>query len=137
MVRFSCFETLQWILNGRLAKVDEQGIVIEVAEKKPISDLATVGIYLFTRGRDFVSAAVDMLAANDRVNGEFYTCPVYNYMITNGARIGVYEGGQWAPCLVSAHTKRFDRFSQLTRVRPCPKTSQSDQYACCRPTRWS
>ena len=75
------------------AKVDEQGLVTEVAEKKPISDLATVGIYLFTRGRDFVSAAADMVAANDRVNGEFYTCPVYNYMIANGARIGVYEVG--------------------------------------------
>lgn len=72
-------------------KVDEQGFVTEVAEKKPISDLATVGIYLFSRGRDFVSAAADMVAANDRVNGEFYTCPVYNYMIANGARIGVYE----------------------------------------------
>ena len=73
------------------AKVDEQGLVTEVAEKKPISDLATVGIYLFSRGRDFVSAAADMVAANDRVNGEFYTCPVYNYMIANGARIGIYE----------------------------------------------
>lgn len=29
--------------------------------------------------------------ANDRVNNEFYTCPVYNYMIKNGARIGVNE----------------------------------------------
>ena len=73
------------------AKVDGQGLVTEVAEKKPISDLATVGIYLFARGLDFVSAAADMFAANDRVNGEFYTCPVYNHMITNGARIGVYE----------------------------------------------
>lgn len=73
------------------AKVDDEGFVVEVAEKKPISDLATVGIYLFTRGRDFVSAAIDMIAANQRVNGEFYTCPVYNYMIANGARIGVYE----------------------------------------------
>ena len=73
------------------AKLDEGGLVTEVAEKKPISDLATVGIYLFTRGRDFVSATADMFAANDRVNGEFYTCPVYNYMIANGARIGVYE----------------------------------------------
>jgi dTDP-glucose pyrophosphorylase len=70
--------------------------VAEVAEKKPISDLATVGIYLFTRGRDFVSAAADMIAANERVNGEFYTCPVYNYMIANGARIGVYEVPQGA-----------------------------------------
>jgi hypothetical protein len=25
------------------------------------------------------------------VTGEFYTCPVYNFMIKNGARIGVYE----------------------------------------------
>lgn len=73
------------------AKIDERELVTEVAEKNPISDLATVGIYLFRRGRDFVSAAVDMLASNERVNGEFYTCPVYNYMIASGARIGVYE----------------------------------------------
>jgi dTDP-glucose pyrophosphorylase len=73
------------------ARLNDEGLVVEVAEKKPISDLATVGIYLFSRGRDFVSAAADMMAANDRVNGEFYTCPVYNYMIAQGARIGVYE----------------------------------------------
>jgi hypothetical protein len=60
-------------------------------EKKPISDLATVGIYLFRRGSDFVRAAVDMIARNDRVQNEFYTCPVYNYMLAQGARIGVYE----------------------------------------------
>jgi hypothetical protein len=46
---------------------------------------------LFAKGRDFVGAAVDMIAVNDRINNEFYTCPVYNYMIRNGARIGVYE----------------------------------------------
>ena len=73
------------------AKVDDEGLVTEVAEKKPISDLATVGIYLFARGRDFVSAGADMIAANERIGGEFYTCPVYNYMIADGARIGVYE----------------------------------------------
>lgn len=73
------------------ARVDEKGLVVEVAEKKPISDLATVGIYLFRRGSDFVRAAIDMIAANERVNNEFYTCPTYNYMIRNGAKIGVYE----------------------------------------------
>ncbi|MEB3168805.1 MAG: glycosyltransferase family 2 protein [Synechococcaceae cyanobacterium] len=72
-------------------KLDEDGLVTEVAEKKPISDLATVGIYLFSKGSEFISAAIDMIAANDRVNSEFYTCPVYNYMIKNGARIGIYE----------------------------------------------
>ncbi len=73
------------------AKVDENGLVVEVAEKNPISDLATVGIYYFTKGSDFVDGALDMIVANDRVNGEFYTCPVYNYMISNGAKIGIYE----------------------------------------------
>lgn len=73
------------------ARLDETGLVVEVAEKKPISDLATVGIYLFRRGRDFVRAAIDMIAVNDRVNGEFYTCPAYNYAIRNGLKIGVYE----------------------------------------------
>lgn len=72
-------------------KLNDAGLVTEVAEKKPISDLATVGVYLFSRGSDFVAAALDMILANDRVNNEFYTCPVYNYMIRNGARIGVFE----------------------------------------------
>ena len=70
--------------------VDESGFVTEVAEKKAISDLATVGIYLFMRGSDFVASAIDMIASNDRVNNEFYTCPVYNYMIRDGMKIGVY-----------------------------------------------
>src|SRR5262249_15896230 len=67
------------------------GLVLEVAEKRPISELATVGIYLFRRGSDFVRGAVDMIARNDRVNNEFYTAPVYNYLIAQGLRIGVYE----------------------------------------------
>ncbi|WFR99106.1 glycosyltransferase family 2 protein [Rhizobium tumorigenes] len=85
------FRDAQMDPKWSFAKVDDRGLVTEVAEKKPISDLATVGIYLFRRGSDFVRAAVDMIACNDRVNNEFYTCPAYNYMIRNGARIGVYE----------------------------------------------
>lgn len=73
------------------ARVDAHGIVVEVAEKKAISDLATVGIYLFRTARLFVDSAIDMIARNDRVNNEFYTCPVYNYAIRAGAKIGVFE----------------------------------------------
>ena len=73
------------------ARTDEQGIVLEVQEKVPISDLATVGIYLFSQGGDFVKAALEMITNNERVNGEFYTCPVYNYAISQGKKIGVFE----------------------------------------------
>ena len=73
------------------AKLGANGLVSEVQEKKPISDLATVGIYLFSEGRHFVGGAIDMIARNDRVNNEFYVCPVYNYLIRDGLRVGVYE----------------------------------------------
>lgn len=73
------------------AKLGDGGMVVQVAEKAAISDLATVGIYFFRRGMDFVRSAIDMIAQNDRINNEFYTCPVYNYAIKNGLKIGVYE----------------------------------------------
>ena len=73
------------------ARVDDRGIVLEVREKVAISELATVGIYYFAKASYFLDAAIDMIACNDRVNNEFYTCPVYNYMIAQGQRVGVYE----------------------------------------------
>jgi NDP-sugar pyrophosphorylase family protein len=73
------------------ARVNEQGMVVEVREKEVISDQATVGIYYFARGKDFVQFAAEMIAHNDRVNNEFYTCPVYNYAIKAGRKIGIYE----------------------------------------------
>jgi len=73
------------------AKIDNSGNVIEVKEKVVISDYATVGIYFYTRGKDFVDSAIDMIIANDRVNNEFYTCPTYNYAINNDKKIGIYN----------------------------------------------
>lgn len=60
-------------------ELDDDGYVERVAEKDPISDEATCGIYWWRRGTDFVRAAERMVAANDRVNGEFYIAPTYNY----------------------------------------------------------
>ena len=73
------------------AKLDELHFVSEVQEKKPISDHATVGIYLYRDGRDFVNASIDMLINRDRVNNEYYTCPTYNYAIKAGRKIGIYN----------------------------------------------
>lgn len=73
------------------AKLNSKKLVEEVQEKKAISEYATVGLYYFSQGRSFVNAAIDMIVANDRVNGEFYTCPVYNYCIAAGQQIGIYN----------------------------------------------
>lgn len=76
--------------------LDQTGRVTRVVEKQPISDEATVGIYNFKRGRDFVDAAKRMIAADKRVNGEFYVASVYEELIEAGAQINYMNIGREA-----------------------------------------
>ncbi len=71
------------------ARVNGAGRVVETAEKRRISEWATTGLYHFTRGSDFVRYAEAMIAANERVNGEFYVAPIYNRMIADGLNIRI------------------------------------------------
>lgn len=73
------------------AKVNELGLVTEVAEKNPISDIATVGIYYWAKGSDYVTFAEQMIAKNIRVNNEFYVCPVFNQAIEAGRQVRVFD----------------------------------------------
>ena len=73
------------------AKIDEQGLVTEVAEKNPISDIATVGYYYWKNGSDFVKYAEEMIEQDVRVNGEFYVCPVFNQAIADGKEIRTFD----------------------------------------------
>ena len=74
--------------------LDRKRLVTRVVEKEVISNEATVGIYNFRRGCDFVRAAEQMIARNVRVNNEFYVAPVYNQLIEEGARIAIYNVGR-------------------------------------------
>lgn len=71
------------------ARLDDRGFVAEVAEKRPISDLATVGIYYWKRGSDYVKYADQMIKKNVRTNNEFYVCPVFNEAIADGKLVRV------------------------------------------------
>jgi dTDP-glucose pyrophosphorylase len=73
------------------AKTDNNGFVLEVAEKKTISDIATVGIYYWKKGSDFVKYAEQMIDKNIRVNNEFYVCPVYNEAILDGLKFKTFD----------------------------------------------
>lgn len=72
---------------------NKDGHVVQVVEKEVVSNEATVGIYNFRRGRDFLRAADTMIAANYRVNGEFYVAPAYDTLITEGGRIECFDIG--------------------------------------------
>ena len=69
----------------------EDGMVQRVAEKEVISEWASTGIYYWHKAGDFVKYTRHMIDAEDRVNNEFYVCPVYNWAIQDGCKIKVVE----------------------------------------------
>lgn len=72
---------------------NEDNLVTMVREKEVISNEATVGIYNFKKGSDYVRYARQMIDKNIRVNNEFYVAPVYNEMIADGKKINFYNIG--------------------------------------------
>jgi HAD superfamily hydrolase (TIGR01509 family) len=73
------------------AKIDEYGYVTKVAEKNPISDIATVGVYYWAKGSDYVKYAEQMISKNVRTNNEFYTCPTFNEAIADCKKIKTFN----------------------------------------------
>lgn len=73
------------------AKIDNNGLVTEVAEKNPISDIATVGYYYWKNGSDFVKYAEQMIEKDIKVNNEFYVCPVFNEAIQDCKQIRTFN----------------------------------------------
>lgn len=69
------------------AKVNKSNVVTKVAEKKVISNNATVGVYYWLKGKDYVNSAEEMIKKNLRVNNEFYVCPVFNLALKNKKKI--------------------------------------------------
>ena len=61
-------------------------VVLETAEKRPISDLCCTGLYHFTRAADFETALSAERTAPSM--NELYVAPLYNHLIARGLRIG-------------------------------------------------
>lgn len=72
-------------------RLDPTGLVTEAAEKNPISNNATGGVYWFINGALFVQCAMSMIRKDARVNDKFYICPVFNEIILKGLKVGVFS----------------------------------------------
>lgn len=88
------------VLNNPAAygwvQVDGSGRAVGVSVKKPISDdplndHAIVSAFWFRRGSDFVRCTGEMIAANDRINNEFYVDQSIKYCIESGLIVKVFE----------------------------------------------
>lgn len=71
-------------------RLSQEGLVTEAAEKNPISRHAAAGCYYYALGAHFIEAAKSMIRKDANVDGRFYVCPVFNEMILQQAKIGVW-----------------------------------------------
>ena len=111
-------------------ELSDAELATRVVEKEVVSDCATVGIYNFAQGKDFVSAAERMIAQDLRVNGEFYVAPVYNLMIESGARIGVHSVGAVADGMYGLGTPDdLTAFLETQIARHVTQRHQTDDRA--------
>lgn len=85
------FKDIELNPKWSFVRLDSSNLVNEVREKEVISEFATIGIYLFSKGSIFIKNAIEMIVKNERVNNEFYTAPSYNYAIKKGAKIGIFN----------------------------------------------
>lgn len=94
-------DAIVWTFNAvhpkwSFVKTNSRGYITEVVEKRPISDIATCGVYWYRKGSDFVKYAEKMVEKNIRVNNEFYIAPVYNELIEdNKSLIPFYVNKMW------------------------------------------
>jgi NDP-sugar pyrophosphorylase family protein len=77
--------------SNSYARVGADGYVDLVREKEVISQYSSNGIHYWRKGRYFCESYDRMVEANDRTNNEFYVAPTYNYMISNGLKVKVYN----------------------------------------------
>lgn len=91
-------------------RLNEEGLVVESAEKNPISNHATVGFYWFRRGKDFVQSAQQTILKHAHVDGKYYICPTMNEMVLRQARIGAHPiaAQQFHPLKSERQFEQFD-----------------------------
>lgn len=75
-------------------RLDEEGLVVEATQRRPISRHATAGVFWFAETGDFVRAAKSSIRKNASVDDLFFVAPTLNELILEGARIGVRRMGQ-------------------------------------------
>jgi NDP-sugar pyrophosphorylase family protein len=73
------------------AKTDVSGNVIEVREKQVISNEATVGVYHWSKSREFFIDCEQMIHDKVKDNNEYYVAPVYNYTIKRNLPVKTFK----------------------------------------------
>jgi len=69
-------------------KANGDGLVIETAEKRPISKHAIAGVYWYKKGSDFVQSGMASIKHGSSVESKYFISPVFNEYILSGRKVG-------------------------------------------------
>ncbi len=95
------------------ARTDEEGRVVEVAEKVRISDHASNGLYYFSKGSELVAFGEDMIRKDERTRGEFYVIPVYQKMVDAGKLVIISHASEMWDLGTPEAKMRFEAYLYL------------------------
>ena len=75
---------------------EANGMLLEIQEKRPftknkMSEFASNGTYYFRNGGMIKKYFSDLVDLNMDLNGEFYVSMVYNLLVRDGMRVGIFE----------------------------------------------
>lgn len=70
---------------------DAQGWVTELREKDPFTTWSSTGPYWWKDSRDFLEAAIEIIAEERRVNGEYYVSTALQYHVEHRGRVKAVE----------------------------------------------
>ncbi|WP_295157675.1 hypothetical protein [uncultured Brachyspira sp.] len=73
------------------AILDNNGEVIEISEKKPLSNNALVSFYYFKNGYEYIKSSQNVIRKDSPINNCFYLSQVVNEMILEQKRVGLYK----------------------------------------------
>jgi dTDP-glucose pyrophosphorylase len=90
-------------------RLDENNLVVEAAEKNPISRHATVGFYWYRKGKNFVEAAMSSIKKQALLDPPYFVCPVFNELVLKGQKIGAFQidKSAYIPLKTKQHLAEF------------------------------
>lgn len=69
--------------------LNKDNLIIETAQRQPISPHATAGVFWFARTSDFVESAKNMIRKDAHVEQNYFVAPTFNELVLKHKKIGV------------------------------------------------
>lgn len=96
-----------WDVKSSYSKIDQDGNIICIAEKQPISQYRNTGHYYWESGNLFCES-YNFYKSNDiKILNEFYISPLYNYAIQTGYKVKPVVVNKYLPIGTPADLEKY------------------------------